>query len=125
MENNFFYTLYIYNKGKKTMENILKENMRRFSTKNLAEQQSIGIDEVKLHQVQNNWLSVTSEIESLIDTYFNDTDLKSGPTDGIIQHLKKIESKSLEKRKLEKQFNEIAAGNVRDLNLALNPWDAR
>jgi hypothetical protein len=107
------------------MENILKENMRRFSTKNLAEQQSIGIDEVKLHQVQNNWLSVTSEIESLIDTYFNDTDLKSGPTDGIIQHLKKIESKSLEKRKLEKQFNEIAAGNVRDLNLALNPWDAR
>jgi hypothetical protein len=39
--------------------------------------------------------------------------------------LKKIEDKSIEKRKLEKKFNQIAAMDNRSLNLALNPWDAR
>ena len=105
-------------------KNILEENMRRFSTKNLNEDRN-GINEVELHKVQVDWLKVTGEIESLVDTYYNDRNLKLGPTADIVQHLKKIEYKSIEKRKLEKKFNQIAAMDNRDLNLALNPWDAR
>lgn len=104
--------------------NILAENMHRFGTKNLNEDRN-GINEVELHKVQNDWLSVTSEIESLVDAYFNDRNLKQGPTQDIVDHLKKIEYKAIEKRKLEKKFNEIAANGVRDLNLSLNPWSAR
>ena len=108
----------------KNLKDLIAENMHRFGTKNLNEARN-EINEVELHKVQNDWLRVTSEIESLVDAYFNDRNLKSGPTADMVQHLKKIEYKAIEKRELEKKFNDIAANGIRDLNLSLNPWSAR
>ena len=102
------------------LKNILAENLRRFDTKNLNEdddQNNNGYPDTSenagsrsVSQIQKDWIRVTTEIAKLAAQY-------QGPQPELQTALSlgdQLKAKAQVKQKLENELLDIIAGNHRD-----------
>ena len=101
-------------------KNILEENMRRFNTKNLNEDEDQnnngypdGTESSEITRIQNEWIKVTTEIADLVNKH------KSADFPEQLNISKQINANGNRKVSLEAELIDAIVGNDKDMRLLL------